>query len=134
MSKTLANFRVVQMSSLAPPTGFWALSLPRRRPQTSLRGSQIFWTTLRNAVLLLIRRHDGRQRRGLFWGLTHFHLFFALRNSDCCRLPYWCKFHAVLASVLALYGYQAVPMQFGDARWSLPGLTLGWSQGVAWWI
>ena len=61
MSNTSANFRVVQMSSLAYPTGFWASSLPRRRPPTSQRGSQIFSTTLKFAVLLLIRRHDGSQ-------------------------------------------------------------------------
>ena len=55
-------------------------------------------------------------------------------NSDCCWLLHWHKFHAILASVLALYGYQVVPMQYGDARWShvvlggprmLPGDCLG---------
>ena len=53
------------MSSLAPPSGFGRCPPPRRRPQTSLRGSSIFSTTLRIAVLLLFSRHDGRQRRPL---------------------------------------------------------------------
>ena len=65
MSNTSANFRVVQMSSLAYPTGFWASPLPWRRPPTSRRGGQIFPTTLRIAEVLLVRRHDGSQRRCL---------------------------------------------------------------------
>ena len=44
----------------APPTGWWASPRQGRRPKTS-RGSQLdIWTTLKFAVLLLIRRHDGR--------------------------------------------------------------------------
>ena len=77
-SNTSANFRVVQMSSLAYPTGFWASPLPRRRPPTSRRGGQIFPTTLRIAEVLLVRRHDGSQRRCL--GRLCFGHHEALRN------------------------------------------------------
>ena len=52
-SSISANFRAVQMSNLAPPTGFWALPLLRRRPQTSQRGSPNFPTTLKFAEMLL---------------------------------------------------------------------------------
>ena len=49
----------------APPTGLWALPRQGRRPKTSRATQLDICTTLKFAVLLLIRRHDGSQRRCL---------------------------------------------------------------------
>ena len=62
---TLANFRFVQMCSLAYSTSFWASPLPQWHLPTSRRDGKIFPKTLGIDKVLLVRRHDRSQRRCL---------------------------------------------------------------------
>ena len=64
----------------APPTGLWALPRQGRRPKTSRATQLDICTTLKFAELLLIRRHDGSQRRCLRLSI-HVHAFGLSKGS-----------------------------------------------------